>query len=162
MRKQYEDVETGLYYNRFRYFDPEVGGYVSQDPIGLAGGLQLYGYVNDPLRWIDPWGLEPTGTYTVDFSDGTRYHGKGPASRMNASAKRELAAIHAAGDTSVTVTKKVHTPATSAREAFKEEARRISKDGGIGDPKLRNRINSPGKKYIVADSLAGAGSGGCP
>ena len=35
---QYEDVETGLYYNRFRYYDPEAGQYISPDPIGLAGG----------------------------------------------------------------------------------------------------------------------------
>jgi len=34
---QYEDVETGLYYNRFRYYDPEAGNYLSLDPIGLAG-----------------------------------------------------------------------------------------------------------------------------
>jgi len=36
---QYEDEETGLYYNRFRYYDPESGEFVSQDPIGLAGGV---------------------------------------------------------------------------------------------------------------------------
>jgi RHS repeat-associated protein len=35
---QYEDVETGLYYNRFRYYDPEVGIYIRQDPIRLQGG----------------------------------------------------------------------------------------------------------------------------
>jgi RHS repeat-associated protein len=34
---QYEDVETGLYYNRFRYYDPQTGGYISQDPIRLGG-----------------------------------------------------------------------------------------------------------------------------
>jgi RHS repeat-associated protein len=54
---QYEDEETGLYYNRFRYYDPESGRYISQDPIGLAGGLEPYGYVGDPLAWIDPFGL---------------------------------------------------------------------------------------------------------
>jgi RHS repeat-associated protein len=54
---QYEDEETGLYYNRFRYYDPETGRYVSQDPIGLAGGLALYGYVWDPLGESDPYGL---------------------------------------------------------------------------------------------------------
>jgi RHS repeat-associated protein len=54
---QYEDGETGLYYNRFRYYDPEAGQYIRQDPIGLAGGMRLYGYVNDPLTWIDPLGL---------------------------------------------------------------------------------------------------------
>ena len=54
---QYEDEETGLYYNRFRYYDPAAGRYVSQDPIRLRGGLGLYGYVEDPLTWRDPLGL---------------------------------------------------------------------------------------------------------
>jgi RHS repeat-associated protein len=54
---QYEDEETGLYYNRFRYYDPEAGRYASQDPLGLVGGLALYGYVFDPLCFVDPYGL---------------------------------------------------------------------------------------------------------
>jgi RHS repeat-associated protein len=54
---QYEDEETGLYYNRFRYYDPGTGGYVSRDPIGLAGGRALHGYVSDPLCRLDPLGL---------------------------------------------------------------------------------------------------------
>ena len=56
---QYEDSETGLYYNRFRYYDPEQGRYLSQDPIGLEGGLAQYGYVHDPSGWVDPFGLKP-------------------------------------------------------------------------------------------------------
>lgn len=52
------DVETGLAYNRFRYYSPKEGMYISQDPIGLAGGNPtLYGYVHDPNGWIDPFGL---------------------------------------------------------------------------------------------------------
>jgi RHS repeat-associated protein len=54
---QYEDVETGLYYNRFRYFSPEEGAYISQDPIRLNGGASLYKYVHDPACYIDPFGL---------------------------------------------------------------------------------------------------------
>ena len=55
---QYEDEETGLYYNRFRYYNPETGQYTQQDPIGLAGGNPtLYGYVYDTLGEIDPFGL---------------------------------------------------------------------------------------------------------
>ncbi|MGE7692786.1 RHS repeat-associated core domain-containing protein [Lysinibacillus sp. NPDC094177] len=55
---QYEDMEIGLYYNRFRYYDPEQGNYTQIDPIGLAGNNPtLYGYVHDPLTWIDPLGL---------------------------------------------------------------------------------------------------------
>jgi len=55
---QYEDAETGLYYNRFRYYDPETGRYLSEDPIGLAGGLAQYGYVENPTDWFDPFGLK--------------------------------------------------------------------------------------------------------
>ena len=58
---QYEDAETGLYYNRFRYYDPESGQFCSQDPVRLAGGLALYGYVDDPNAWTDPLGLTDTG-----------------------------------------------------------------------------------------------------
>ncbi len=54
---QYEDVETGLYYNRFRYYDPEGGFYVSQDPIGIEGGLHFHSYVPDTNSWLDPFGL---------------------------------------------------------------------------------------------------------
>jgi RHS repeat-associated protein len=54
---QYEDPETGLYYNRFRYYDPETGRYISQDPIRLRGGLNLFAYTTDPLTWLDPFGL---------------------------------------------------------------------------------------------------------
>ena len=55
---QYEDEETGLYYNRFRYYDPVDGIYTQRDPIGLAGGNPtVYGYVSNPTRQIDPLGL---------------------------------------------------------------------------------------------------------
>ncbi len=54
---QYEDEETGLYYNRFRYYDPDAGRYISQDPIGLLGGLAPFHYVRDPNSIIDPLGL---------------------------------------------------------------------------------------------------------
>ena len=57
---QYEDEETGLYYNRFRYYSPDMGMYISSDPIGLAGNNPtLYGYVQDVNTWLDIWGLCP-------------------------------------------------------------------------------------------------------
>ena len=54
---QYFDQETGLHYNRFRYYDPIIGRFVHQDPIGLYGEENLYGYGPNPLDWIDPEGL---------------------------------------------------------------------------------------------------------
>lgn len=65
---QYEDVETGLYYNRCRYYDPEQGNYISKDPIGLAGNNPtLYGYVNDPNLLIDPFGLNAAPETAAQF-----------------------------------------------------------------------------------------------
>lgn len=56
---QYLDIETGLAYNRFRYYSPELGSYISQDPIRLDADLMnLYAYVFDPNTWIDPLGLD--------------------------------------------------------------------------------------------------------
>ena len=56
---QYYDYETELAYNRFRYYDPSTGTYISQDPIGLAdGNPTLYGYVFDSNTQIDPFGLD--------------------------------------------------------------------------------------------------------
>ncbi|WP_277751459.1 RHS repeat domain-containing protein, partial [Pectobacterium polonicum] len=55
---QYADDETGLHYNLFRYYDPTVGRFTTQDPIGLAGGDNLYQYAPNPIRWVDPLGLE--------------------------------------------------------------------------------------------------------
>ena len=54
---QYFDKETNLHYNYFRYYEPETGRYISPDPIGLAGGINTYGYVEqNPLSLIDPTG----------------------------------------------------------------------------------------------------------
>ncbi len=60
---QYEDLEIGLYYNRFRYYDPEQGNYTQVDPIGLNGGLVLYGYVHNPNIWVDVFGLRGKDSY---------------------------------------------------------------------------------------------------
>ncbi|MBN6066698.1 RHS repeat-associated core domain-containing protein, partial [Aggregatibacter actinomycetemcomitans] len=57
---QYYDDESELYYNRFRYYSPETGQYISHDPIGLLGGFNPYGYVGIPTLFIDPLGLDTT------------------------------------------------------------------------------------------------------
>ncbi len=54
---QQYDKETGLYYNRYRYYDPSQKRYITQDPIGLRGGLNLYSYPLNPIAEIDPLGL---------------------------------------------------------------------------------------------------------
>ncbi|TDR34785.1 RHS repeat-associated protein [Tahibacter aquaticus] len=54
---QYFDAEHGLHYNRFRYYDPDIGRFVSQDPIGLGGGTNAYVYAPNPIVWTDVLGL---------------------------------------------------------------------------------------------------------
>lgn len=54
---QYHDPETGLHYNRHRYYNPNTGRFLTPDPIGLAGGLNNYQYVPNPTGWVDPLGL---------------------------------------------------------------------------------------------------------
>ena len=54
---QYLDDETGLHYNRYRYYDPHSGRLISRDPAGLLGGFNLYSYAPNPIRWVDPLGL---------------------------------------------------------------------------------------------------------
>ena len=67
---QYEDVETGLYYNRFRYYEPNTGTYISQDPIGLVGGNPtLYAYVGSPNNWYDIFGLRSFGHAVGDIGE---------------------------------------------------------------------------------------------
>ncbi|MEV7629493.1 RHS repeat-associated core domain-containing protein [Actinoplanes sp. NPDC089786] len=80
---QYLDRETGLHYNRFRYYDPAIARYLSPDPLGLASGLDPGAYVSDPLTLADPLGLaackpaqpslnplDPIGQQRPSFQDG--------------------------------------------------------------------------------------------
>ncbi|MCF9047114.1 phospholipase effector Tle1 domain-containing protein [Acinetobacter nectaris] len=73
---QYFDEETGLYYNGYRYYDPTTGRYISPDPLGLKGGENQYGYVNQqPNQFFDPQGL------LLFAFDGTGNTDNNPANR---------------------------------------------------------------------------------
>lgn len=54
---QYFDAETGLHYNRHRYYNAGTGSFLTPDPIKLAGGLNNYQYAPNPTGWVDPLGL---------------------------------------------------------------------------------------------------------
>ncbi|ALL65001.1 RHS repeat-associated core domain [Paraburkholderia caribensis MBA4] len=71
LQGQYFDGESGLYYNRHRYFDPATGIFISQDPIGLDGGVNSYEFASNVFGWIDPLGL-------IKESKAGRYHGPKP------------------------------------------------------------------------------------
>lgn len=61
LQGQIFDWESGLNYNRHRYFEPNAGVFISRDPIGLAGGVNLYQFSPNSFRWADPTGLKKNG-----------------------------------------------------------------------------------------------------
>ncbi|EEQ9693434.1 hypothetical protein GFT16_005013, partial [Escherichia coli] len=71
---QWQDAESGLCYNRFRYYEPETGMYLVSDPLGLQGSEQTYRYVPNPLGYIDPLGLAKTSVPAekISLSDKAR------------------------------------------------------------------------------------------
>ena len=71
---QYFDEETGFHYNMHRYYDPRTGLYITPDPIGLAGGINLYVYVsNNPINRIDPFGLWSWSSFGSGALNGGAY-----------------------------------------------------------------------------------------
>ena len=136
---QYEDAETGLYYNRFRYYDPNAGSYISQDPIGLAGNNPtLYAFVENPNILVDIFGF--TGTYI--FTDGTTsYISKGPKNRMNTSMRQRI------GGTDKAIASK-HVDFGDNDMGFMVEYKLMEEYGAKESSSFANseKINSPGKK----------------
>ena len=71
--KRYDDA-LGLNYYGYRFYNPAIERWMNRDPLGEAGGMNLYGFVqNDPVNWVDPWGLEPggSGPWTITFDSPT-------------------------------------------------------------------------------------------
>ena len=88
------DAETGLYYNRFRYYDSDVGMFISRDPIGLLGGNNVFQYAPNPIGWIDPWGLKSANGRThityEGVKDGKPYIGYASMDGVNRTAEEVL------------------------------------------------------------------------
>ena len=77
LQNQYADRETGLHYNFFRYYEPDAGRFVNQDPIGLMGGANPYQFASNITEWIDPLGLVKSSQ-----SGGLNWNWKGVGDRQ--------------------------------------------------------------------------------
>jgi len=148
---QYEDAETGLYNNRFRYYSPQMGMYISSDPIGLAGNNPtLYGYVEDVNTWLDPWGLTGIIYLRIDPYTNKKYVGKSKSpeaferrkSKHNTQLRNSMGRK---GDTTVRYDFEILEQDIVGAEnlSFREETNirkmgGIEKDGGV----LENKIHA--------------------
>ena len=144
---QYYDHETGLAYNRFRYYDPELGRYISEDPIRLAGGVALFGYVEDVNSWLDILGLRagnisflpqvlhpetvsasnPGGTFTVPASGN--YHDDKVALYAKAGISESFSPDYIAHH--VSYDKETNT--MEVQLVHKESHKAVSHKGGVKD-----------------------------
>ena len=77
LQNQYYDRETGLHYNLMRYYEPDTGRFISQDPIGLLGGDNLYQFAPNAQVWIAPFGL-------ASWKDIVTSHGVSPKPHIHA------------------------------------------------------------------------------
>ncbi|WP_338815848.1 RHS repeat-associated core domain-containing protein (plasmid) [Bernardetia sp. Wsw4-3y2] len=94
---QYHDTEIDLYYNRFRYYSPETGTYISQDPIGLIGeNPNFYGYVYDSNSFVDIFGLTVNNLVRYKPNKVTP-RGGGRSTAINRAWKEEQALIRRTG-----------------------------------------------------------------
>ena len=178
---QYYDRETGLAYNRFRYYSPKMGMYVSQDPIGLAGGIfNLYGYVEDTNLCLDLLGLynhyrKKNGKYAKKPGRKKKKNNKHGNSVDNPNPRQHYVisdeqgkVYHGVGDVKGQRAKQSlgrlsaenpehtfeiisQTNHTNSRTAYKAEAQGIKETGGVQSPNNYNVRNSPGAKLITSE-----------
>ncbi|WP_443050712.1 RHS repeat-associated core domain-containing protein [Streptomyces sp. H27-D2] len=113
---QYDDGETGLYYNCFRHYDPETARYVSPDPLGLEASPNPVAYVTNPHVRMDPEGLIAKGC----TEDGGWYSGMKPSNLLDENKKRRTT-------TDMDIN---HIPAKASYAHLGEPGFKTSKDGG--------------------------------
>ncbi len=145
---QYHDQETGLYYNRFRYYDPELKRYTRPDPIELEGGFKSWNYVPSPLGWIDPYGLS-CKIHSVEEILPNRP----PVISKELTEAEAISLVRAGGDILVS---------GGTRRARRKLAKRISESAGSGSTMHHARTPSAGHGTLSHQHGIDAGGGKMP
>ncbi|MFP1814168.1 RHS repeat-associated core domain-containing protein, partial [Lonsdalea quercina] len=133
------DSESGLCYNRFRYYDPAGGGYISPDPIGVLGGENLYAYAPNPLSWIDPLGLKCWSAAKKDYwKDVAKSELKNPSGIYS---PRNIAEMARGNAPKITAKVRINkTGATETRD-IPYELHHTNIPQRVGGPNVHNKSN---------------------
>jgi RHS repeat-associated protein len=163
---QYEDLETGLYYNRFRYYDPGLGQYVSKDPLGLFGGFGFFSYVDDTCTWIDPHGLLPwknpvrQGHHLVPKHKAVSPHVRGELGHLASETATPTYFPKPAGRGGVLhqALHRAQAPHVGRKGPWKGTAQQLLEAAGRGLKGLRMRgdLKIPGTREVIARNVTPA------
>ncbi len=145
---QYHDEETGLHYNNNRYYDPVVGRFIHQDPIGLAGGFNLYQYAPNPIMWTDPSGFACKKGKQNTWNEFQKAHkGQFKDSSEAAKAYQDLVKNQSPWPIGVAPTKTTLKPGTKFEMAI-APGQKPDRPGGFGTPDKITNID------FIRDDLA--------
>ncbi|WP_192893882.1 RHS repeat-associated core domain-containing protein, partial [Morganella morganii] len=153
---QYLDRETGLHYNTFRYYDPDTGRFTQHDPIGLAGGLNLYQYAPNALVWVDPWGW---ARYGNTGGGGTTSQNSAELARNMALEGRPVGQGQAAGHVvASTGSQRQWASAVESRDILAKYGVHINDPANgvpIGHPRPHNEMHTKSFHDALRDRLKG-------
>ncbi len=156
---QYHDAETNLYYNRHRYYDPKLGNYINQDPLGLASGEpNLTMYPRNPIQGMDPLGLRcevPRQSVPEPLSPGVETSVSIISNFLQTNFTRVTGAVHVVGEGAVSGGIAVGVGALGHyRQAFRAHKNDlIYQAGGLGKENINNCID---KLLPIWDEIPGS------
>ncbi|WNG24315.1 hypothetical protein F0U62_10020 [Cystobacter fuscus] len=141
----YLDTQTGLFYNRFRYYDPVLGRYLQSDPLGLGGGLNLYAYVPNPLVQFDVLGLHGDRAPS-NHGDGEGLGEQPPRPKVQAEPVAVNPATAKGGDSSV----KLQELKAKRAEKVRQEQLKRGTDEALERGKLQ-KLSEEDQQWLMAE-----------